>query len=144
MNIAIELPDDIARQLETEWRDVPRRALEAIALEGYRSGALTHRQVQRMLNLSWWETETFLKERQAYLRYDEADLAHDRATLDRLLAKGITIQRVPHRRIILEIYEAMCRYQSESKTGPDTESFLEKISAVTQKLSGNRHSCLRS
>ena len=87
MNVAIELPDDIAQQLETEWRDVPRRVLEAVAVEGYRSGALTRGQVQRMLNLSWWETETFLKERQAYLRYDEADLAQDRAALDRLLPK---------------------------------------------------------
>ncbi len=87
MNVAIELPDDIARQLETVWQDVPRRALEAIAVEGYRSGALTRGQVQRMLNLSWWETETFLKERQAYLRYDETDLAQDRPTLNRLLPK---------------------------------------------------------
>ena len=85
MNVAIELPDDIAHQLETKWRDVPRGVLEAIAVEGYRSGALTHGQVQRMLNLSWWETEAFLKERQAYLRYDEADLAQDRAALDQVL-----------------------------------------------------------
>ena len=34
-----------------------------------------------MLNLSWHETEAFLKERQAYLHYTEADLEQDRATL---------------------------------------------------------------
>ena len=84
MNVAVELPDDIARQLETVWHDVPRRVLEAIAVEGYRSGALTHEQVQRLLNLSWWETEAFLKERQAYLHYDEADLEQDRAALNRV------------------------------------------------------------
>jgi predicted HTH domain antitoxin len=87
MNVAVELPDDIARQLETAWHDVPRRALEAIAVEGYRSGALSHGQVQRLLNLSWWETEAFLKERQAYLHYDEADLEQDRAALNRVLPK---------------------------------------------------------
>lgn len=87
MNVAIELPDDIAHQLETAWRDFPRRVLEAIAVEGYRSGALTHEQVQRLLHFSWWEAETFLKERQAYLHYDEANLAQDRATLDQLLPK---------------------------------------------------------
>lgn len=87
MNVAVELPDDIARQLETTWHDVPRRALEAIAVEGYRSGALTRGQVQRLLNLSWWETEAFLKERQAYLHYDEADLEQDRDVLDRVLPK---------------------------------------------------------
>jgi predicted HTH domain antitoxin len=85
MNVAVELPDDIARQLATAWPDIPRRVLEAVAVEGYRSGALTPGQVQRLLNLSRWETEALLKERQAYLHYDEADLTQDRATLDRVL-----------------------------------------------------------
>jgi predicted HTH domain antitoxin len=83
--VAVELPDDIAQQLETSWQDMPRRVLEAVAVEGYRSGALTHGYVQRLLHLSWWETEAFLKERQASLPYDEADLAQDRAALDRVL-----------------------------------------------------------
>ena len=85
MNVAVELPDDIAQQLATAWQDMPRRVLEAVAVEGYRSGALTRGQVQRLLTLSWWETETFLKERQAYLPYDEADLEQDRVALDHAL-----------------------------------------------------------
>ncbi|NOT56414.1 MAG: UPF0175 family protein [Deltaproteobacteria bacterium] len=85
MHVAVELPDDIAQQLETSWPDMPRRVLEAVAVEGYRSGVLTHGHVQRLLHLSWWETEAFLKERQAYLPYDEADLAQDRAALARVL-----------------------------------------------------------
>ncbi|PYV36961.1 MAG: hypothetical protein DMG06_29360 [Acidobacteria bacterium] len=85
--LVVELPDDIARQLESEWDDVPRRALEAVAVEGYRSGALSRGQVRRMLNLSWHEAEAFLKARQAYLHYDESDLERDFATLDRLLPK---------------------------------------------------------
>jgi predicted HTH domain antitoxin len=87
MNVAVELPDDIALQLEAEWKDVSRRVLEAIAVEGYRSGALTKGQVQRVLSLSWWETESFLKERQGYLHYDETDLERDRATLERVMKR---------------------------------------------------------
>ena len=87
MNVAVELPDDIARQLEAVWPDIPRRVLEAVAVEGYRSGGLTHGQVQRLLNLYWWDTEAFLKERQEYLHYNETDLEQDRTTLDRVLAK---------------------------------------------------------
>lgn len=83
MNVAIELLDDIVQQLEMKWPYVPR----GVAVEGYRSGALTHGQIERLLRLSWKETEVFLKERRAYLLYDEADLAQDRATLDRLLPK---------------------------------------------------------
>jgi len=87
VNVAVELPDDIARQLETAWPDMPRRVLESVAVEGYRSGALTRGQVQRLLQLSWWETEAFLKERQAYLPYEKEDLKQDNATLDRVLSK---------------------------------------------------------
>jgi len=82
--IAVELPEDIAKRLETAWRDVSRGALEAIALEGYRDGTLSREQVGRILGLSFWETEAFLKERQAYLAYDEEDLEQDRRDLDRL------------------------------------------------------------
>ena len=84
MRIAVELPEDIAKRLETAWRDVSRGALEAIALEGYRDGTLSREQVGRILALSFWETEAFLKERQAYLAHDEEDLEQDRRDLDRL------------------------------------------------------------
>jgi predicted HTH domain antitoxin len=87
MNVAIQVPDDIQRQLESAWPDMPRRVLEAIAVEGYRSGALSRAQVGRTLGLSFWETEAFLKERQAWLHYDEADLGQDRANLDRALSE---------------------------------------------------------
>jgi predicted HTH domain antitoxin len=82
--IAVELPEDIAKRLESAWRDVSRGTLEAVALEGYRDGALTRDQVGRLLGLSFWDTEAFLKERQAYLAYTEEDLEQDRRDLDRL------------------------------------------------------------
>jgi predicted HTH domain antitoxin len=83
MQIALELPEDIAKRLEVAWHDVSRGTLEAVALEGYREGALTRGQVGRLLGLSFWETEAFLKERQAYLAYTEEDFEHDRGNLDR-------------------------------------------------------------
>jgi predicted HTH domain antitoxin len=85
MKVDIQLPESIGRQLEHEWHDVPRRALEAIAIEAYRSDALSREQVGDMLGLSLWETETFLKQHQVYLAYDVADLEEDRATLKRIL-----------------------------------------------------------
>lgn len=41
MRIVIDLPEDIAKRLEAAWPDVSGGALEAIALEGYREGALS-------------------------------------------------------------------------------------------------------
>ena len=37
----IELPEDIAHGLESKWKDLPRAALESLALEAYRSRALS-------------------------------------------------------------------------------------------------------
>jgi predicted HTH domain antitoxin len=79
--IAVDVPEDIAKQLESAWRDVSRGTLEALALEGYRDGTLSREQVGRVLGLSFSETEAFLKARQAYLAYDEQDFRHDLARL---------------------------------------------------------------
>ena len=80
--IAVDVPEEIAKRLENAWRDVSRGALEAVALEGYRDGTLSRDQVGELLGLSLWETEAFLKQRQAYLQYSEEDLARDRRDLD--------------------------------------------------------------
>jgi hypothetical protein len=66
---------------------MPRRALEATALEGYRTQALTRGQVGRLLGLNFWETEAFLKQNQAYLPYDESDLERDRQAIDQALSE---------------------------------------------------------
>ena len=78
MNITIEVPEDVAHQLESIWGDLPQRAVEALAIEAYRSGVITEAEVQRMLHLpSRWEVDTFLKRAKAYLDYTEADLEQD-------------------------------------------------------------------
>lgn len=63
--IAVEVPEEIA-----------------VALEGYRDGALTRDEIGRLLSLSLWETEAFLQQRQAHLHYTEKDLDDDRRDLD--------------------------------------------------------------
>jgi acyl-CoA hydrolase len=76
-HVAIELPEEIASRLG-EAGDLARVVLEALAAQGYRSGKLTHAEVQRMMGLtSRWETDSFLKQAGAYLDYTEADLEHD-------------------------------------------------------------------
>lgn len=51
MEISITVPDDIAQQLVEQWRDLPRRMLEAVVADAYRRGLLTSGQVQQWLNL---------------------------------------------------------------------------------------------
>jgi len=82
MNVAIEIPENVSTPLRSRWKDVPRRVLEAVAAEAYRSGALTAHQVGEWLgHSSCWETESFLKRVQAYLHYGEDDLERDLAAL---------------------------------------------------------------
>ena len=83
-NVSIAIPDDVMRRLEGQWADVPRHALEALAIEAYRIGILTSAEVQRMLRLqSRWEVDELLKLAQAYLDYTEADLEQDIRTIDK-------------------------------------------------------------
>jgi hypothetical protein len=84
MQVAVELPEDVASELSLVWKDLSRGTLEAVALEGYRVGILNRGQVGKILSLSFWETEAFLKERQAYLAYTAADIEDDRRTLEAL------------------------------------------------------------
>ena len=67
MQITIELPEDIAQGLESRWKDLPRAALESLALQAYRSRALIAAQLRRLLA---FETRTqidaFLKEHEIF------------------------------------------------------------------------------
>jgi hypothetical protein len=82
MNVAVEIPDVVSAPLQSKWRDVPRRVLEATAAEAYRTGVLTAHQVGQLLgHASRWETEAFLENIQAYLHYTEADLDRDLVAL---------------------------------------------------------------
>jgi uncharacterized protein UPF0175 len=49
MQVAIDLPDDIARHLQAQWGNVPRHVLESLALAWYQSGELNEEQIRRLL-----------------------------------------------------------------------------------------------
>jgi hypothetical protein len=56
------LPEDIEHHLETKWGNLPRHALEALAMEGYRARALSRSQVRRMLAFETGaEVDEFMK-----------------------------------------------------------------------------------
>jgi len=86
MLVTLKMPDQIARH----WGETPdavgRHVMEGAAIEGYRAGRLSQRQVGEMLGLDYWQTESFLKERGVPLNYSTADLDSDSATLDKIFA----------------------------------------------------------
>ena len=78
MQVTLDLPDDISEALESQWPDLPRQALEALAVEGYRTGALTESQVRRLLGFnSRFEVHALLKNHRVALRYTESDVEDD-------------------------------------------------------------------
>jgi predicted HTH domain antitoxin len=84
MEITVKLPDDLA-----EHRNPGREALEALVVEGYRSGAFSHYQASQLLGLSRLAFEGFLKERNIYEHaYSEEDLKQDEETWRTLEGKG--------------------------------------------------------
>ena len=86
MQITMELPDAVARQLGETPAAVSRHVLENAAIEGYRRGSLSQRQVGAMLGLDYWRTEVFLCEHEVPLNYSPADLADDGAALEKILS----------------------------------------------------------
>jgi predicted HTH domain antitoxin len=78
MSFAIDLPENIVSHLQKRWGNLPRRALEAVAVEAYRDEALSLAEARQLLgHASRWETEAFLKAKQAFLHYSEDDLERD-------------------------------------------------------------------
>lgn len=77
MTIELEIPPAVEVALRKEWPDLPGMALEALALEGYRQGALSVGQVGELLSIGFIESEEFLKSRRASLPYDSDQLEED-------------------------------------------------------------------
>ena len=62
MRFSVEMPEVIAHELQLDGADKERRALEILALEGYRRGDLSRGQISGLLGLELNETMGFLKE----------------------------------------------------------------------------------
>jgi len=62
MQIHLDVPEEIARNFGENAQSIERAALEALALEGIRSGSLSRGQVRRLLGLQTrYDVDGFLK-----------------------------------------------------------------------------------
>jgi hypothetical protein len=78
MQITVELPDSLADQLRSTTTDLARRLLESFAVEGYRSGTFTGKQVRELLGLrSRFDLDPFLKRAGVYREYTADELEND-------------------------------------------------------------------
>lgn len=85
MQVTVEIPEDIARLLNSKWANLPRAVLESVALEAYRSGTISTAQLRRLLGFATpMEVDAFLKQAGVYLDYGLEDLREDLETIRRV------------------------------------------------------------
>ncbi len=79
MQVTVQLPDDLARHPEAV-----REAVEAFAIEGFRSGAFSAYQLRLLLGFQTrYELDAFLKQHEIWEHaYSVADLESDAAGFD--------------------------------------------------------------
>jgi len=90
MQVTLDIPEEFAEWLALQGPDPSRAALEALAIEGYRTGSLTPLQARCLLGFETrYEFEGFLKEHQVWEHtYSLEDLEKDRETMRQLRIEG--------------------------------------------------------
>lgn len=84
MEVTIDVPEDIAARWQKQG-DVPRGALEGVALEAYRQRIIGESRLQQWLGLETrFDVHDFLKAHGVPFNYSLDDLERDRQTHDRL------------------------------------------------------------
>jgi hypothetical protein len=80
MQITLDVSEDIARRFALNPEELSRATLEALALEGARSGKLTTEQVRQLLSFSSrYEADGFLKQHQVFYPWNSSDIQTDAA-----------------------------------------------------------------
>lgn len=85
MNITLDLPENIVKILQSKCANLPRFAIESLALEAYRAEILTTAELQELLGYDTpFALDGFLKEHGVYLEYTPEELDREAENSRRL------------------------------------------------------------
>lgn len=85
MRVTLNIPDNLAAQLISAGKDPSREALEALAVEGYRTERLTESEVRQMLGYETrMQVHALLAEHDVCLQYTMEHLQQDIDASDKL------------------------------------------------------------
>ena len=85
MEFTLQIPDDLVSRMSTDGGDLSRRALEALALEEFKSGRITKPELRRLLGFSTrYQLDGFLKSHDVFDDYTMEDLEQELEGLKRL------------------------------------------------------------
>lgn len=101
MNITVQIPDDLAQKLGTPT-ELQRLVLDGLALDAFRGGRLTKRELSRLLGLETAQTDQFLN-RHGLIQLDDAARERARQGAERIveMGKGVTLD-IPLKELINE------------------------------------------
>jgi len=80
----ISVPDALIKALGAQPKDLPRQTLEALIVQAYRKGQITHAQAGELLDLDRWETDGFLKTTDGFRPLQNEEFASDLERLRRI------------------------------------------------------------
>jgi hypothetical protein len=85
MQLTVQIPDGLASRMTASGGDLSRRALEALALEEFKSGRITKPELRRLLGFGTrYRLDGFLKSHDVYEDYTIEDFERDRDDLKQL------------------------------------------------------------
>jgi Uncharacterised protein family (UPF0175) len=85
MELTVQIPDDLARSMSASGGDLSRRALEAQALEEFKSGRITKPELRRLSGFGTrYQLDGFLKSHGVYEDYTMEDLEQELDALKQL------------------------------------------------------------
>ena len=85
MELTVQIPDELASRMSASGADLSRRALEALALEEFKSGRITKPELRRLLGFGTrYQLDGFLKAHEVYEDYTLQDLEQELEGLKRL------------------------------------------------------------
>jgi hypothetical protein len=89
MAVTFALPPEVERNLRQQLGDLDQAAKEALLLESFRRGTLSHYELSQALSLDRYETDAFLKKHEVLEgSLTSEDLELQRQALDRALGQA--------------------------------------------------------
>ena len=85
MELIVRIPDELASRMSASGVDLSRRALEALALEEFKSGRITKPELRRLLGFGTrYRLDGFLKSHDVYEDYTMEDFEREQEALKSL------------------------------------------------------------
>jgi hypothetical protein len=82
--VEISIPDSLIKALGAQPEELPRQTLEALIVQAYRKGRISHAQVGELLKLDRFETDGFLKNAEAFRPHEDEEFSSDLERLRRI------------------------------------------------------------